>query len=121
MGAGGMGEVDRARDTRLDRIVAVKVLSAQLSDNPEAKERFDREARALSSLNHPNICHLYDVDVQDGTSYLEWTAWKEKLLPTDCAAVRCLLDRCSKSEAKFASGWNHVDGKLPMESGCLPH
>ena len=70
LGAGGMGEVYRARDTRLDRSVAIKILPAHLSQNAEAKERFDREARAISSLSHPNICHLYDVGDQDGTSYL---------------------------------------------------
>ncbi len=70
LGAGGFGEVYRAKDTRLDRTVAIKILPARLSDNPEARERFDREARAISSLSHPNICHLYDVGVQDGTSYL---------------------------------------------------
>ncbi|MCU1296628.1 MAG: serine/threonine protein kinase, partial [Acidobacteriaceae bacterium] len=70
IGAGGMGEVYCARDTRLDRTVAVKILPSHLSDNPEAKERFDREARSISSLSHPNICHLYDVGAQDGTSYL---------------------------------------------------
>ena len=70
LGAGGMGEVYRARDTRLDRTVAVKILPAHLSDNPEAKQRFDREARAISSLNHPNICTLYDVGHQSGTDYL---------------------------------------------------
>src|ERR1700727_1456058 len=70
LGAGGMGEVYRARDSRLDRTVAIQVLPADLSDNAEAKECFDGEARAISSLSHPNICHLYDVGVQDGTSYL---------------------------------------------------
>jgi eukaryotic-like serine/threonine-protein kinase len=55
IGAGGMGEVYRARDTRLDRIVAVKVLPAHLSDKPELRERFDRETRAMGALNHPNI------------------------------------------------------------------
>ena len=70
LGAGGMGEVYRARDTRLDRTVAIKILPTHLSDNPEAKDRFDREARAISSLSHPNICHLYDVGAQDGTNYL---------------------------------------------------
>jgi Tol biopolymer transport system component len=70
LGSGGMGEVYRARDTRLERTVAIKILPAHLSDNLEAKERFDREARAISALSHPNICHLYDVGVQDGTSYL---------------------------------------------------
>ncbi|HXW91684.1 MAG TPA: protein kinase [Terriglobales bacterium] len=70
LGAGGMGEVYRARDTRLDRTVAVKILPSHLSSNPEAKQRFEREARAISSLNHPHICTLYDVGHQDGTDYL---------------------------------------------------
>jgi serine/threonine protein kinase/Tol biopolymer transport system component len=70
LGAGGMGEVYRARDTRLDRTVAVKILPAHLSENPEAKQRFEREARTISSLNHPHICVLHDVGSQDGTSYL---------------------------------------------------
>jgi len=65
-----MGEVYRARDTRLDRTVAVKILPSHLSENPEAKLRFEREARAISSLNHPHICVLHDVGSQDGTSYL---------------------------------------------------
>jgi len=70
LGAGGMGEVYRARDTRLDRTVAVKVLSPQLLGNSDRKERFEREARAISSLSHPHICALYDVGQQDGTEYL---------------------------------------------------
>src|ERR1700747_263285 len=70
LGAGGMGEVYRARDTRLDRTVAVKILPSHLSENPEAKLRFEREARAISSLNHPHICVLHDVGSQDGTSFL---------------------------------------------------
>ena len=70
LGAGGMGEVYRGRDTRLDRTVAIKILPTHLSDDPEARERFDREARALSSLSHPNVSHLYDVGEHDGTSYL---------------------------------------------------
>jgi len=70
LGAGGMGEVYRALDTRLDRPVAIKILPDPLSQNPEARQRFDREARAISSLNHPNICTLHDVGHQDGTDYL---------------------------------------------------
>jgi len=65
-----MGEVYRALDTRLQRIVAVKILPSHLSENAEAKERFDREARTISSLNHPNICTLHDVGHQDGVDYL---------------------------------------------------
>jgi eukaryotic-like serine/threonine-protein kinase len=70
IGAGGMGEVYRARDTRLERTVAIKVLPADLSSDPDLRERFDREARAISSLNHPHICILHDIGNQDGTSYL---------------------------------------------------
>jgi len=70
LGAGGMGEVYRARDTRLDRTVAIKILPTHLSLNPEFKQRFEREARTVSSLNHPHICHLYDVGSQDGTDFL---------------------------------------------------
>src|SRR5262245_24755626 len=65
IGAGGMGEVYRARDTRLDRTVAIKVLPSALAAEPQLRERFDREARAISSLNHPHICTLYDVGHQD--------------------------------------------------------
>src|SRR5271169_1926782 len=70
LGAGGMGEVYRATDTRLDRTVAIKVLASHLSSSPELKQRMEREARAISSLNHPHICHLYDIGSQDGTDYL---------------------------------------------------
>jgi serine/threonine protein kinase len=70
LGAGGMGEVYRAKDTRLDRIVAIKILPNHLSADPEFKQRFEREARTISSLNHPHICHLYDVGSQEGTDFL---------------------------------------------------
>src|SRR6266446_1407637 len=70
LGAGGMGEVYRARDMRLGRDVAVKILPTHLSSNPDLKHRFEREARAISSLNHPNICHLYDVGSQDGIDFI---------------------------------------------------
>jgi serine/threonine protein kinase/WD40 repeat protein len=70
LGAGGMGEVYRATDTRLDRTVAIKILASHLSSLPELKQRMEREARAISSLNHPNICQLYDIGSQGGTDYL---------------------------------------------------
>ena len=70
LGAGGMGEVYRARDTRLGRDVAIKVLPSDLSASPELKQRFQREARAISSLNHPNICTLHDIGQQDGVDFL---------------------------------------------------
>ena len=70
LGAGGMGEVHRARDTRLDRTVAIKILSAQLSSDPVRKQRFEREAKTISCLNHPHICVLHDIGHQDGVDYL---------------------------------------------------
>jgi serine/threonine protein kinase/Tol biopolymer transport system component len=70
LGAGGMGEVYRARDTRLDRTVAVKVLASHLSNSPELKQRMEREARAISSLNHPHICQLYDIGSHNGADFL---------------------------------------------------
>ncbi|HEV2489345.1 MAG TPA: serine/threonine-protein kinase [Candidatus Acidoferrales bacterium] len=70
IGAGGMGEVYRARDTRLGRDIAIKILPQHLADTPEVRQRFEREARAVSSLNHPHICTLHDIGHQDGTDFL---------------------------------------------------
>src|SRR5512135_680545 len=71
LGAGGMGEVYRATDTRLQRVVAIKVLPTHLSANADLRYRFEREARSISSLNHPHICHLYDIgSTPNGTDYL---------------------------------------------------
>ncbi len=70
LGAGGMGEVYRARDTRLGRNVAIKILPEQLSNDPVRKQRFEREAKTISNLNHPHICTLHDVGTQDGVDYL---------------------------------------------------
>jgi eukaryotic-like serine/threonine-protein kinase len=70
IGAGGMGEVYRARDTRLDRSVAIKIVSGDVTTNSELRQRFEREARALSSLSHPNICALYDIGSENGSEYI---------------------------------------------------
>ena len=70
IGAGGMGEVYKARDTRLDRTVAIKVLPAHLADRAELRERFEREAKTIASLNHPHICTLYDTGHQDDIDFL---------------------------------------------------
>src|ERR1700684_1095297 len=70
IGAGGMGEVYKARDTRLDRIVAIKVLPSHLSDRAELRERFEREAKTIAGLNHPHICTLFDIGQQDGIDFL---------------------------------------------------
>lgn len=85
LGAGGMGEVYRARDTRLDREVAIKVLPARLSSDAALKQRLEREAKAISKLSHPHICSLYDIGHQDGTDflvmeYLEGETLEQRLL-----------------------------------------
>ncbi len=87
LGAGGMGEVYRAKDTRLDRTVAIKVLPQHLSSNPASQQRFEREARAVSSLNHPHICTLHDVGHQDGVDYIVM----------ELVEGETLLDRLKKS------------------------
>ncbi|HEY1272221.1 MAG TPA: protein kinase [Terriglobales bacterium] len=118
-GSGGMGEVYRARDTRLNRAVAVKILPAHLSERPEAKERFDREARAISSLSHPNICHLYDVGQADQVSYLvmEYLTGEtlaDRLLkgplPLD-QVLKCGTEICEGLEKAHRSGVVHRDLK----------
>jgi eukaryotic-like serine/threonine-protein kinase len=119
LGAGGMGEVYRAKDTRLDRIVAVKVLPSHLSENPEARQRFDREARAISSLNHPNICTLHDVGHQDGIDYLvmellEGETLADRLrkgpLPTE-QVLKIGIEICEGLERAHKSGVVHRDLK----------
>src|SRR5437868_55150 len=70
LGAGGMGEVYRGRDTRLDRTVAIKILNAALVATTEARGRFEREAKVISQLQHPNICVLHDVGSENGIDFL---------------------------------------------------
>jgi serine/threonine protein kinase/TolB-like protein/Flp pilus assembly protein TadD len=114
-----MGEVYRARDTRLERTVAIKVLPADLSSDPDRRERFDREARAISSLNHPHICILHDVGNQDGTSYLvmeylEGETLADRLskgpLPID-QIVRYAIEIADALDAAHAAGIVHRDLK----------
>ena len=114
-----MGEVYRARDTRLERTVAIKVLPADLSSDPDRRERFDREARAISSLNHPHICILHDIGNQDGTSYLvmeylEGETLASRLskgpLPID-QVLRYAIEIADALDAAHAAGIVHRDLK----------
>src|ERR1700733_6587355 len=85
LGAGGMGEVYRARDVRLQRTVAIKILPAHLSSNPNLQGRFEQEARSVSALQHPNICVVHDIGSQDGVDFMvmEYVAGQtlDKLIP----------------------------------------
>ena len=119
LGAGGMGEVYRARDTRLERIVAVKILPSHLSMNLEAKQRFDREARTISGLSHPNVCQLFDVGSHDGTSYLvmeylEGETLADRLrkgpMPVD-QVLKYAAEICDGLERAHKSGVIHRDLK----------
>src|SRR4029453_18450625 len=85
LGAGGMGEVYKGRDTRLDRTVAIKILPDTLAADPEFPEGFDREARTISRLTHPNICTLYDVGEHQGTAFLVMELLEGETLEARCA------------------------------------
>ena len=121
LGAGGMGEVYRARDTRLDRTVAVKVLPAHLSQDASAKQRFDREARAVSSVTHAHICTLHDVGHDDASDtdylvmeFLEGETLAHRLargpLPTE-QLLRYAVEICDGLERAHRSGVVHRDLK----------
>jgi eukaryotic-like serine/threonine-protein kinase len=119
LGAGGMGEVYRARDSRLDRTVAIKVLPQHLSSNPDLKQRFEREARAISSLNHPRICTLHDVGYQDGVHFLvmehlEGESLSDRLKKGPLALKETLkigIEVCEALEAAQRAGIVHRDLK----------
>ena len=102
LGAGGMGEVYRARDTRLGRDVAVKILPAHLSQKPEARERFEREARAISSLNHPHICTLYDVGREGDADYFVMELLEGETLASRLARGPLKLDEALRVGAQIA-------------------
>ena len=104
LGAGGMGEVYRARDTRLARTVAIKVLPDHLSSSAEAKQRFDREARTISSLNHPHICHLYDIGAQDGTDFLVMEFLEGETLGDRLRQGPIPIDQCLKIGIEISEG-----------------
>src|SRR5262249_55502340 len=103
-GAGGMGEVYRARDTRLERIVAIKILPAQFSSDPARKQRFEREARAVSSLNHPHICVLHDIGRQDGVDYLVMECVEGETLAKRLEKGPLPLEQTLKYGAQIADG-----------------
>jgi serine/threonine protein kinase len=119
IGAGGMGEVYKARDTRLDRSVAIKVLPAQVSADPDRRARFEREAKTIAGLSHPHICTLHDVGEHEGSTFLVMEhltgeTLKERLqgrpLPTS-EVVDLGLQLTDALEAAHAAGIIHRDIK----------
>jgi len=130
LGSGGMGEVYRATDTRLGRTVAVKILPARLSRNPGLRQRLEREARAISRLNHPNICTLYDIGRHEDQDYLvmeylEGKTLEKRLtrgaLPLD-EALRCGVEIAGALQAAHRQGITHRDIKpsniMLVRGGC---
>ena len=106
LGAGGMGEVYRARDSRLGREVAIKVLPSSFCRDLDRLRRFEQEARAASALNHPNILAVYDIGMHDGAPYLvtellEGATLRDRLMQRRC----CLLARQSITRSRLRMDW----------------
>src|SRR5262245_28532593 len=102
LGAGGMGEVYRARDTRLERTVAIKILPPEVSKDSVRKQRFEREAKTISSLSHPNICTLHDIGSQDGVDYLVMECVEGETLAKRLEKGSLPLEQVLKSGAQIA-------------------
>src|SRR5271165_153199 len=131
LGAGGMGEVYLARDTRLQRTVAIKILPAHLSSNPDLHSRFVQEAKSISSLQHPNICVVHDIGSQDGVDYMvmEYVAGKtlDRIIPKDGlpvnVATKYALQVADALSRAHAAGVIHRDLKpaniMVDESGLV--
>ena len=105
-----MGEVYRARDTRLDRTVAIKILSETLAADPQFRDRFDREAKAIAALTHPHICTLYDVGHQDGTDFLVM----------EYLEGETLAERLSRVAGSRGPGLHHEVGRVLSDPPGLP-
>jgi len=105
LGAGGMGEVYRARDTRLERDVAIKVLAAGLSSDPNHRQRLEREAKAVSKLSHPNICTLHDIGHQDGVDFLVMELVEGETLESGCRKDPCRRSRRFATPRRSRGRW----------------
>jgi len=120
LGAGGMGEVYLGRDARLDRMVAVKIFPTDTSPDPAGRQRFDREARAISSLNHPNICRLYDVGHQDGIDYLVMEYLDGETLAQRLARGPLPMDQVLKIGAQVADALENAHGQGILHRDLKP-
>ncbi len=128
IGDGGMGEVYKARDTRLDRTVAIKVLPEHVAADPDLKQRFEREAKTISSLNHPHICTLHDIGSQDGIDflvmeYLEGDTLAQRLergaLPLD-QALTVAIEIADALDKAHRQGITHRDLKPTRPFSTTP-
>jgi serine/threonine protein kinase len=120
LGAGGMGEVYKARDTRLDRTVAIKVLPAHIAGRADSRERFEREARAVASLNHPRICVLHDIGKQDDTSYMVMEFLEGETLASRCARGALPLDQALQYAIQIADALDRAHRAGVMHRDVKP-
>jgi len=120
LGAGGMGEVYRARDMRLERDVAIKVLPAHLTQSPEFKHRFEREAKSVSQLTHPNICTLHDVGHHDGTDYLVMELLEGETLAQRLAKGALPLEQALRHGVDIASALDAAHRKAIVHRDLKP-
>src|SRR5579859_102352 len=104
IGAGGMGEVFRARDTRLNRDVAIKVLPKEFASDRERLRRFEQESKTLAALNHPNILAIYDVGVQDESPYLVSELLEGKTLREEMSGAALRLRKATDYALQIAQG-----------------
>ncbi|HEV8396129.1 MAG TPA: serine/threonine-protein kinase [Vicinamibacterales bacterium] len=121
IGAGGMGEVYRGRDTRLDRAVAVKVLRPDVAADPAFRARFDREARTISQLDHPNICPLFDIGEQDGTAYLVMPLLEGESLADRVRRGPLPLPAALRIAIGLASALTYAHGRGVLHRDVKPH
>ena len=115
-----MGEVYQARDTRLDRTVAIKVLPEHVAADPDLKQRFEREAKTISSLNHPHICTLHDIDSQDGIDflvmeYLEGETLAQRLEKGALPLDQALQIAIEIADEKAGHGWGRAGLRVLVE------
>ena len=110
LGAGGMGEVYRARDTRLGRTVAIKILPTEVSSDPARKQRFQREARIISGLNHPHICVVHDIGSQDGLDFLVMEYIEGETLADRLKRGPVPVDQVLKIGAQIAGALDRAHG-----------
>src|SRR5215469_6554091 len=111
IGAGGMGQVYKARDTRLNRTVAIKVLPPEFASRPDWKQRFEREAQTIASLNHPHICTLHDVGQQDGIDYLVMEFLEGQTLAQRLERGALALDEAMKIAIEIADALDKAHRK----------
>jgi len=116
LGAGGMGEVYRARDTRLDRAVAVKILSPGVASSPDARQRFEREARTVSQLSHPHICALYDVGDEGAMEFLVMELLEGETLAERLKKGPLATDRTLRFGVQIADALDKAAGRHPPRS-----